>query len=115
MQNDATAAVVTKSVTTGIAAAFGVTWWAAAAALIGAAASLYFERGAEPSSLARLVAGILIFAFIAALIASALPHVPLFGWSAEVNVEVRAGLLGVFAQPIVRTTRRIIEGWKPGG
>lgn len=101
--------VAVKSLATGAAAAFGLTWWAVVAALIGAAASYHFEPQQQPGTVRRLIVGILVLAFSAALLASAAPHVPGFGWTANVPLGVRAGLLGVFANPIIRWVRRLIE------
>lgn len=108
--------VAVKSLATGAAAAFGLTWWAVVAALIGAAASYHFEPEQQPGTVRRLIVGILVLAFSAALLASAMPHVPGFGWAGNVLIEVRAGLLGVFANPIIKWVRRQIESrHKPQG
>lgn len=107
-----TTALAVKSVATGAAAAFGLTWWALAAAVIGAAASYHFERDQSPATVWRLVFGILAIGFTAVLLASASPSIPGLGWTGAILIEVRAGLLGLFANALVKLAKRLIAGWK---
>lgn len=123
MQHDVSVLAVKSAATAGTAAAaaFGLTWWAVAAALIGALVSLHFERPAAGSTVWRVLLQIGALGFLAALLAVALPHVPLFGWTApegmkpEVALVVRAGLLGIFANPISNWIRAIIARRTAGG
>lgn len=96
-----TAAAVAKGVSTGGAAAmmFGLTWWAVASALIGAAVSLHFEPEPPTVKVPRLVFGVLSVGFAAAMVAAASPHIPMISWTADVPVEIRAGLLALLVRP----------------
>lgn len=96
-----TATIAAKSVATGGAAVmmFGLTWWAVAIALVGAALSLHFEPEQLTVKVTRLVFGVLAVGFVAAVLAAALPHFPLIAWTADVPVEIRAGLLAVVVRP----------------
>ncbi|MDI9240753.1 hypothetical protein QLQ15_17760 [Lysobacter sp. LF1] len=100
----------------GVAAtAHGLTWWAIASALIGAAASFYFEPEQLPDKALKLLGGILAIAFCAVLLSIAVPHVPLFGWTENVPIAVRAGLLGVSVRFLIEQGKRIGRNWKPSG
>ncbi len=110
MTND-TAALAAKSAATGITGitvAFGLTWWAVAAAVVGAFASLHFEKEAAPSTMAKLLGKIASLAFLAALLAATSPHLAGFAWTENVPVAVRAGLLGVLANPIYELLRLLV-------
>jgi hypothetical protein len=102
-----TGSLMMKSLATagGASVAFGLTWWAVAAAILGAIASLHFEQPATGSTVKRVLLQILALSLLAALLGSALPFIPGFRWSAEVPVAVRAGLLGLFANPINNAIR----------
>lgn len=103
---------------TSVAAAFGLTWWAVAAALIGAAASLQFESEKTPSTLWRLGLRILALGLLAAALASVSSHIPpVFGFTLnDVPIAARALLLGLFANPIYKRLRREAEDRNtPGG
>ncbi len=100
MREEATVAVITKTVTTGAAAwmFLGVTPWAWVAAFIGATLSYYFEPEHTPKTAAKMLFGIFAMGFAAALLAAASPHIPWFGigeFAGKVSLEVRAGLLGL--------------------
>ena len=88
-------------------AVFGLTWWAVAAAVIGAVASYHFEPEQKPKGAVKLVFGIVAMGFAAAMLAVALPSVPFCGWTAEIPVEVRAGLLGLSVRWIIEQGKRI--------
>lgn len=112
------ATVAAKSVASGAAAVaiFGLTWWAWAAAFIGAAASYHFETDKAPETLLKLALGIAAVGFAAAMFASAIPHWPMFGWTGNVLVEVRAGIMGLLANPTVKAIRWLIDNRKnPSG
>lgn len=113
-----TAALVAKSAGTAgaaAAAAFGLTWWAVAAALLGAVASLHFEKPATGSTVVSVILQIFSLAILAAFLGAAVPHIPGFGWTEpasmpkEVALVVRTGLLGIFANPISNWIRSIIS------
>jgi len=113
MTKDETAAAVAKTLSTGALAAFGLTWWTVIAAVLGAFASLHFEEPATGSSVSRVLLQIFALALLSGLLAVALPLVPLFGWFDAVPVAVRAGLLGVFANPVYKLIKaRIHRGKK---
>ena len=112
MNNEQNAASLVQSVAIGATAAFGLTWWAWAAALGGAAASYHFENEKEPATLIKLVVGILAVGFAAAMLASALPYFPGMTWTSAILIEVRAGLLGLVANPGIQLFRRLISSWK---
>lgn len=115
MSKDEVGALAAKTVATGVLAAFGLTLWAIVAAFIGAIVSLHFERPAAGSEVWRVALQIVAFAFLAALVAVLLPHF----WAkfGEVELAVRAGLLGVFANPIYKLGRSFIasRAKKQGG
>lgn len=120
MRVESAAEVAKAAATSGVAAAgaFGLTWWALAAALAGAVLSLHFERAQAPSTLWRLLFGIVALGFLAALLAAFTSHLPpILGFSlSEVPIAVRAGLLGLFASPIYRRLRREADDRQvPGG
>lgn len=100
-----------KAVTTaGVAASlFGLTWWAVAFAVIGAAASYHFEPKKLPAKATRLALGILATAFAAAIVATALPHVPGCKWSGDIDVEIRAGILGLTVRVLYEQGRRLLS------
>lgn len=97
MKLETIAAVLPKAVSTGGVGAAMLTLspWAWAAALIGAALSFYFEPEKTPKEVRKLLFGIVATGFAAALVAAAAPHVPLLGWTENIDVGVRAGLLGL--------------------
>lgn len=96
------------TVATAAAIAFGLNGWAVAAALAGAAASVHFEKEAEPSTLLRLLLGITAMGFLAAMLASALPKIPGFAWTGDISVAVRAGILGVFVNQLYPVLQYVI-------
>jgi hypothetical protein len=106
---------------TAVAAVFGLTWWAVAASLVGAVMSLHFERPAAGSTVWRVLLQIAALGFLAAFLAVFLPYIPLFGWTApealpsDVALVVRAGLLGIFANPINTGIRALIRRRGEGG
>ncbi len=123
MQQEVSALAVKSAGTAGagLAMAFGLTWWAIAAALAGALVSLHFEKPAAGSTVWRVLLQIFALGFLAAFLAVALPHFPLFGWTSaaglpqEVALAVRAGLLGVFANPIsigIRAAIAAFASWR---
>jgi len=109
--------LASKGVATAAAsvAVFGLTWWAVSAALVGAFASYHFEPEKRPQGLGKMIFGIFAMAFFAALLAVAIPKVPLFSWSSEILVEVRAGLLGLTIRFIYEQGRRMLRGYRPRG
>lgn len=110
--------LATKVIATGSAAtiaAFGLTWWAVAAAITGAFASYHFEPEQRPKGLGKLLFGIFAMGFVAALLSSAVPKVPMFAWTGEIPVEVRAGLLGVSIRFLYEQGRRLAQGYKKTG
>jgi hypothetical protein len=112
--NTETAGIAAKAIATAGAAVavFGLTWWALVAALIGAAASYHFEPEQVPSKASRLVFGIVAMGFAAALAAVALPHFPGLGWTEKIQIEVRAGLLGLSIRFLLEFGKQLIAGWK---
>lgn len=115
--NDSMSVIVTKGLATAAAsvAVFGLTWWAIAAALIGAFASYHFEPERRPKGLSKLVFGIFAMGFAAAFTAVAIPHFPLFAWTAAISVEVRAGLLGLSIRFIFEQWKRLARSYKVEG
>lgn len=111
------ASVTAKAVATAgvAAAAYGLTWWAVAAALIGSAVSYHFEPEQRPKRAVSLAFGIFAMGFAAAFTAVALPHIPLFGWSENIIIEVRAGLLGLFVRVLIEKGKQRILGAKADG
>lgn len=111
------ASITAKAVATAgvAAAAYGLTWWAVAAALIGSAVSYHFEPEQRPKRALNLAFGIFAMGFAAAFTAVAIPHVPLFGWSVDVPIEVRAGLLGLFIRVLIEKGKQRIFGAKAEG
>ncbi len=100
MSKDEAAALVAKTAVAGVFAAFGLTWWAIMAAFLGAIVSLHFEQPAPGSAVWRVALQVLAFTFLASLVAVLLPHFWVkFG---EVELAVRAGLLGVFANSLYK-------------
>lgn len=93
-------------------AVFGLSWWAWAAAMVGAAAQFHFELDRAPETLLKLVIGIAAVGFAAAMLASGIPHFPYMGWTSNILVEVRAGLLGLVANPAIHLLRRLISTTK---
>lgn len=112
-----TAALVAKAIASaGIAiASIGLTWWAIVTALIGSAASFYFEPEQRPKKAIGLVVGIFCLGFAAAFTAVAIPHVPFFGWTKEIPIEIRAGLLGLFVRVLIDKAKKHLFGWNPQG
>lgn len=119
--DDEATAMAVKSAATGVASvavAFGLTWWAVAAALVGAAASLHFEPEQQGKTVAWSVVRILVLGLVGAALAAVTTHLPvIFGFSlAEVPIAVRAFLLGLFANPIYKRLRREADSRNaPGG
>lgn len=93
-------------------AVFGLNWWAIAAALIGAMASYHFEPEKQPKGLGKLVFGIFAMAFASAMLAVALPSIPLCSWTGDIAIEVRSGLLGISIRFIWEQGRRIGRAYK---
>lgn len=94
-------------------AVFGLTWWAVAAAVLGAIASYHFEPEQKPKGALKLAFGIVAMGFAAAMLAVALPHVPMLGWSGAILVEVRAGLLGLTVRWLLEQAKRIGGNFNP--
>ncbi len=111
------AAAVGKTVATAgtAAAAFGLSWWAVAAALTGAFAAYHFEPERKPEGLGKLIFGIFSVGFGAALLAVAAPAFPLMDWADKIQLEVRAGLLGLSFRLLFEQGRRISRGYKTTG
>lgn len=108
------ASTVSKGVATaGVgAAAYTFSPWAWAAALAGAAMSFYFEPEKQPKEVRRLIYGILAMGFAAAIAAAVVPHVPLLGWTGNIELWVRAAALGLSIRFIWEQGKRIASGWK---
>jgi hypothetical protein len=121
MEKESAAALAAKSVATGAAAAFGLTWWALAAAILGAVASLHREPPAAGSKVWTIAFQVGSLATLAALLGAALPFLPFCDALSEVPVALRCGLLGVFANPVAKGITTVIPavaGWfsrKAGG
>lgn len=115
--NDNLSIVVAKALATAGAsvAVFGLSWWALAAALVGAFASYHFEPEQRPRGLGKMLFGIFAMAFAAAMLAVAAPAVPLFVWTGQIAVEVRAGLLGLTIRFIYEQGKRLTRGYKSSG
>lgn len=111
MQHE-TAAVVAKSVATAGAAAFGLTPLGVAAAIGGALVSLHWQPAAKGSGVLRVLGQIAAMAFLAAMLA-----VLTYAWwpNPEVPLEVRAGLLGIFANPCYLWVMSWIEKKRAAG
>lgn len=116
---DELAALGIKAVATAVAAAtaFGLTWWAITASFVGAVASLQFEPEETPSKLPKLIFMIFATGIAAALVAVALPSVPMFAWTGNILLEVRAGLLGLTVRFLYGFGKRWAEDRRkaPGG
>lgn len=106
---DYSIALGSQAVATAGAAAvtFGLTWWAVAAAIVGAVAALHFEPEYVPARVPRLIFGIFATGVAAALVAVAAPHFPGFGWSGQIPIEVRAGLLGLSIRYLFEWGKRL--------
>lgn len=111
MQEEATAAVAKAAGGAAMSAAFALTPWAVVAALVGAAVSLHFQEAAGAKGIGRLLLGIGALAFLAAMIAAGVPHAPGFGWTEQIPIAVRAGFLGVVADPTHRFIIRPAIVW----
>lgn len=109
------AGLAAKAVATAGAAiaVFGLTWWAVAAAVVGAVASYHFEPEQKPKGAITLVFGIIAMGFAAAMLAVALPSIPLCGWTGDIPVEVRAGLLGLSVRWIIEQAKRVGGAYSP--
>lgn len=90
-----------------VASSLGLTWLAVAAAIVGAVAALHFEPEHVPARVPRLIFGVLATGVAAALVAVAAPHFPGFGWSGEVPIEARAGLLGLSLRYLIDWGKRL--------
>ena len=114
MKLESIAAGASKAVSTaGVSVAFfTLTPWTWAAALLGAAASYYFEPEHTPATARKLVFGIMAMGFAGALFGAALPHVPFMAWSANVDVTVRAGLCALSIRYLFTQGKRLLSGWK---
>jgi hypothetical protein len=114
---DETVAVGAKAVATAATAAgaFGLTWWAVAAALVGAAAAYHFEPEQVPAKVPRLIFGIFATGFAAAFAAVAAPHIPFMGWTDAIPIGVRAGLLGLTIRFLIDQGKRLARGWRQTG
>lgn len=113
MQHE-TALVASKTVAAAGAAAatFGLTPLAVAAAIGGSLASLHWQPAAKGSGVWRVLGQIGAMAMLAALLA-----VLSTAWfsTATVPIEVRAGLLGIFASPCYLWVMAWIERKRSGG
>jgi hypothetical protein len=114
MQEEVTAAVAKAASGAAISAAFALTPWAVVAAIVGAAVSLHFQEASGAKGVGRLVLGIGALGFLAAMIAAGVPHAPGFGWTDAIPVAVRAGFLGVVADPTHRFIIRPAIVWFGG-
>lgn len=107
-------AAITAKVGTTAAAAVGfasMTPWAWVAAVLGAAASFYFEPSRRPRAIPELAFGIFSMAFLAACCALGLPHVAIFGVAEiaqAIPLDVRTGACGIVAGAAYRILRGII-------
>ncbi|MDR1076379.1 MAG: hypothetical protein LBL59_08825 [Xanthomonadaceae bacterium] len=113
-----TAAITFKTIATsaGAVSIFGLSPWAWVAAIVGAAASYYFEPEQAPDKALRLAFGIAAMAFAAAMVAMILPHLPVIGETAgKIDVEVRAGALGLSVRVLHEQGRRILSGYRLRG
>lgn len=114
MQEEMTATVAKAVGGASLSAAFALTPWAVAAAIVGAATSLHYQDGAAAKGVVRLLLGIFALGFLAAMIAAGIPHVPACGWTENIPVAVRAGFVGVFADPTQRHVIRPLILWLGG-
>jgi len=117
MKMEAAAAVTSKVLATASTAGVSVgiltlTPWTWAAALIGAAASYYFEPEQTPETAKRILFGVLAMGFAGALMGAALPHAPFMAWTANVDVTVRAGLCALMVRFLYSQGKRLLSGWK---
>ena len=87
--------VSTAGATVGILGLSSMAW---ACAVIGAFFSVYLEDAKDPREVIKTIATILAWAFAAALLAIALPHLKWFGIgdaAGHIALEARAGILGL--------------------
>ena len=117
MKYEAIATAISKGLAAGSTATVSVglltlTPWTWAAALIGAAASYYFEPEQTPETLKRILFGILAMGFAGALMGAALPHAPFMAWTSNVDVTVRAGLCALMVRFLYSQGKRLMSGWK---
>lgn len=106
---DESIALGSKAIAAGGTAAvyFGLTWWAIMAAVIGAVAAMHFEPEHRPTRVPGLIFGIFATSVAAALVAVAAPHFPGCGWSSEIPIEIRAGLLGLSVRFLIDWGKRL--------
>lgn len=104
-----TAATSTTAIAVSI---YDITWYSVATALIGAAASFYFESDQTPKKIPVLCIGIVLIAYTAVLVAIVIPVIPGFAWSGVVDVSLRAGILGVSIRFLWEQIRRVCSTWR---